>query len=248
MAEQWTQGEVVENYHWNDRLCSLRIKADLPKFKAGQFTRVALPEGDGMLARAYSLVNAPHEPIAEFYFNKVPGGPLSGRLHQLQVGDLVYLSSTVAGFLTLSEVPDCKHLWMLATGTALGPFLSILKTDEPWQRFDKIILVHGVRTADELTYQSLIQEFIDSHPDQFVRVASVTREKVAGTLHQRIPEAIRSGDLKSLAELRIDSGLAHVLICGSPAMVEQSMAALKEKGLRKHRRRTPGHISVEIYK
>ena len=130
----------------------------------------------------------------------------------------------------------------------MGPFLSILKTDEPWQRFDKIILVHGVRTADELTYQSLIQEFIDSHPDQFVRVASVTREKVAGTLHQRIPEAIRSGDLKSLAELRIDSGLAHVLICGSPAMVEQSMAALKEKGLRKHRRRTPGHISVEIYK
>mgnify|MGYP002713225105 CR=1 FL=1 len=246
--EQWKQGKVLENHHWNERLCSLRIEVELPKFKAGQFTRVALPDGEEMLARAYSLVNAPHEPVAEFYFNRVPGGPLSTRLHQLKAGDSVFLSRAVAGFLTLSEVPACKHLWMLATGTALGPFLSILKTEEPWDRFEKIILVHGVRSQDELTYRTFIDRLRQQHPDKFIPIASVTREQVSGTLHQRIPEAIRSGALEAQAGLAIDPESAHVMICGSPAMVDESTAALQEKGLRKHRRRTPGHISVEIYK
>ncbi len=251
--DQWVQGEVIDNLHWNDRLCSLRVKTALPDFKAGQFTRIALPEitspeRDEMLARAYSLVNAPNDPIAEFYFNLVPGGPLSTRLHRLKRGDSVYLSKGVAGFLTLDEVPQCEHLWMLATGTALGPFLSILKTDEPWQRFSKLVLVHGVRSADELTYQTLIQQISAQHSDQFVKLSSVTRETVSYTLQQRIPDAIRSGELERMAGLPIDPEQAHVMICGSPAMVEDCMVALKEKGLRKHRRRTPGHISVEIYK
>ena len=246
--EQWRTGKVIENRHWNDRLCSLKVAVELPEFKAGQFTRVALPEGDGMLARAYSLVNAPGEPYAEFYFNKVPDGPLSTRLHALKPGDTIYLSTTVAGFLTLSEVPECKHLWMLATGTALGPFLSILKTEEVWRRMQKVVLVHGVRSHDELTYQALTQAFAERYPDQFIKLAAITREEVAGSLHQRIPDAIRSGDLEQVAGIAFDPLLAHVMICGSPAMVADSMDALKEKGLRKHRRREPGHISVEIYK
>lgn len=246
--DQWRTGRVIENRHWNERLCSVKVAVEMPVFKAGQFTRVALPDGNDMLARAYSLVNAPGEPHAEFYFNKVPEGPLSPRLHQLKKGDPLYISATAAGFLTLSEVPECQHLWMLATGTALGPFLSILKTDEPWRRMDKIVLVHGVRSQDELTYQSLIQGFIEQHRERFVSVASVTREQISGTLPQRIPEAIKSGDLEHAAALTFDPAQAHVMICGSPAMVADSMAALKEKGLHKHRRREPGHISVEIYK
>lgn len=246
--DQWSQGEVIENRHWNERLCSLRVRADLPKFRAGQFTRVGLPEGDGMLARAYSFVNAPDDPVAEFYFNRVPEGPLSPRLHRLKAGDPVYISNTVAGFLTLSEIPECSQLWMLATGTALGPFLSILKTDELWRRVGKIVLVHGVRSTDELTYQELTQQLLNRYPDQFTKVVSITRESVPGTLEERIPEAIRCGDLERFAGLPFDPQAAHVMICGSPAMVEDSMAALKEKGLRKHRRREPGHISVEIYK
>lgn len=248
MMDQWAEGVVIENFHWNERLCSLRVRVELPGFKAGQFTRLALPHGEGMLARAYSLVNAPNDAVAEFYFNRVPEGPLSGRLHALQAGDKVYVSRGVAGFLTLSEIPHCRQLWMLAAGTALGPFLSILQTDEPWQRFDDIFLVHGVRNRDELTYQELLNRISDQHPGQLKRVPSVTREKVDGTLHQRIPAAIRSGELERIAGCEIDPEQAHVMICGSPAMVEDSIAALKEKGLRKHRRRTPGHISVEVYK
>ena len=246
--EQWRAGKVIENRHWNERLCSLRVDVELPKFKAGQFTRIGLPDGETMLARAYSLVNSPGEPYAEFYFNKVPDGPLSSRLHQLKAGDTLYLSATVAGFLTLAELPECQHLWMLATGTALGPFLSILKTEEVWQRMDKVILVHGVRSLDELTYQELIQDLTKRYPEQFVTIAAITREQVSGCLQQRIPDAIRSGDLERAAGMVLDPALAHVMICGSPAMVEDRMTALKEKGLRKHRRREPGHISVEIYK
>lgn len=245
---QWIDGFVLENRHWNDRLCSLRVKVDLPPFEAGQFVRVGLPEGDGVLARAYSLVNAPDEPVAEFYFNRVPDGPLSTRLHGLQEGDKVLVSNTVAGFLTLSELPECQHLWLLATGTALGPYLSILKTDKLWQKMDKVILVHGVRSADELTYCELIDHFSDRYPAQFLTLASVTRESRAGALRQRIPDAIRDGELERLLGMNIEPDKAHVMICGSPGLIEDAMSALTEKGLRKHRRRKPGHISVEIYK
>lgn len=248
MAEQWQKTEVVDNYHWNARLCSLRVRAEGLAFRAGQFTRLALPDGEQMLARAYSLVNAPGEAVAEFYFNIVPEGELSPRLHALKAGDEVYLSTTVAGFLTLAEVPPAKHLWMLATGTALGPFLSILKTPEPWQRFEKIVLVHGVRSQEELTYRDLKAIWQQLYPDQFTPIASITRERVAGALSERIPDAIRSGALETLAGLNITPENAYGMICGSPAMVEESLAALSEKGLRKHRRREPGHISIEVYK
>ncbi len=94
--DQWRTGRVIENRHWNERLCSVKVAVEMPVFKAGQFTRVALPDGNDMLARAYSLVNAPGEPHAEFYFNKVPEGPLSPRLHQLKKGDPLYISATAA--------------------------------------------------------------------------------------------------------------------------------------------------------
>lgn len=245
---QWIDGIVLENKHWNSRLCSLKVEVALPPFQAGQFVRVGLPEGDGVLARAYSLVNAPSEPRAEFYFNRVPNGPLSTRLHALKEGDGVLVSNSVAGFLTLSELPECRYLWMLATGTALGPFLSILKTEEPWQKMDKIMLVHGVRSADELTYRDLIERFSNRYPTQFLELASVTRESVPGALHKRIPDAIRDGELERLLGIGIDPDKAHVMICGSPGLIEDTVSVLTEKGLRKHRRRKPGHISVEIYK
>jgi len=249
---QWQKGAASEKRHWNERLCSLKIDVALPEFEAGQFIRLGLPElgGDGTQidARPYSFVNAPHETEMEVYFNRVPEGSLSNRLFDLGEGDAVYVADRASGFMTLSELPAGRVLWLLCTGTALGPFLSILKTQLPWHQFEKIVLLHGVRTTDELTYSDVIKKLQQLHPQQLIKLDSVTREDVAGALKQRIPEAIGSGALESLTGLPFDAENSRVMICGNPEMVLASMGALQTKGLHKHLRRAPGQILQEIYR
>lgn len=248
---QWLQGKVVENRHWNGRLCRLKIDVALPEFEAGQFIKVGLPEMSGDLdhvqARPYSFVNAPHESGLEIYFNRVPEGSLSNRLFALGEGDEVVVGNRPTGFMTLSELPKGRLLWLLCTGTALGPFLSILKTQQPWQEFEKIILVHGVRSADELTYGGLIEKLQQLHPQQLLKLNSVTRESMAGALSQRIPAAITDGKLEEKAGLALDAKDSRVMVCGNPAMVAGALQALGAKGLHKHLRREPGQVLQEVY-
>ena len=245
----WIEASVVENRRWNERLCSLRVSAEqLPEFRAGQFLRLGLLVEGQMLARAYSLVNAPGEAEAEFYFNKVPDGPLSPRLHELQQGDRLWLSKMVAGFLTLDDIPPGKRLWMLATGTALGPFLSILKTEQVWQQYQQVILVHGVRSTDELTYRDLLADIKKQAGDRFLSLQSVTREAVAGAMSSRIPDAIASGELEALAQVTCCAEGDRFMLCGNPGLIEQGVKQLELKGMHRHRRRKPGQIVVEIYK
>ena len=252
--EGWIEATVTENKRWNQRLCSLRVTAEsLPKFAAGQFLRLGLEVDGELMARPYSLVNAPGEDCAEFYFNKVPDGPLSTRLHALEQGDKIWLSKMVAGFLTLADLssankPDGKRLWLLATGTALGPFLSILKTAEAWQRFEQIILVHGVRSADELTYQELTENIKQQYGDRFTYLASVTREQTINALSSRIPDAIASGELEQAAGFTLLPEEDRVMLCGNPGMVEGCIEQLDAKGLKRHRRRDPGQVVLEVYK
>ncbi|MGS2722318.1 ferredoxin--NADP reductase [Porticoccus sp. GXU_MW_L64] len=247
--EGWVEATVVENKRWNQRLCSLRVTADeLPDFRAGQFLRLGLEVGGELLARPYSLVNAPHETAAEFYFNKVDEGPLSPRLHALEKGDKLWLSKMVAGFLTLDDIPSGRRLWMLATGTALGPFLSILKTDQVWQQYQQVILVHGVRSADELAYGDLIGDIQEQQGENFVFLKSVTREVVVDTLSQRIPHAIAAGHLEALLGVTINPDEDRVMLCGNPGMVEGCVEQLELKGLIRHRRRMPGQVVMEVYK
>ena len=247
----WLQGKVVENQHWNDRLCSLKIDVELPEFEAGQFIRVGLPNlknDEQMDARPYSFVNAPHEELLEIYFNQVPEGNLSNLLGALRSGDAVYVANRPAGFMTMQEIPAGETLWLLASGTALGPFLSLLKTQSPWQYFKKIVLVHGVRHADELAYTELIGKLQRLHKDQLIKINSVTREPLEGALSCRIPTAILNGQLEALAGVEFEPEGSRVMLCGNPGMVADCMEALQAKGLRKHLRREPGHILQEIYK
>lgn len=246
---QWEAGRVLEAKHWNERLCSLKVEVNQPEFEAGQFIRVGLPDTEGdMEARPYSFVNAPDEAALEIYFNRVEVGSLSKRLFALQTGDEVFIADRPAGFMIMSEVPRGRELWMLATGTALGPFLSMLKTPSPWQQFEKVVLVHGVRSADELSYQDVLDSLEASHPQQLIRLASVTRENLDGALNERIPNAIRSGALEDIAGISFDARNSRVMLCGNPGMVQESFVALEAKGLRKHLRREPGQVLQEIYK
>jgi ferredoxin/flavodoxin---NADP+ reductase len=238
---KWLEGRVLENRHWTESLFSLRVEAPRLEFQAGQFVRIALEE---RVARAFSFVNPPQDPVLEFYGIVVPQGPLSPRLAALRAGDRLLIASNPAGFLVLREVPPAKTLWLMSTGTGIAPFLSILRTDEPWQRFENVVLVHAVRHTAELVYQEMIRQI--SKQRGLRTVTFVSREAAPGSLAGRIPAAVRDGRLESAAGLALDHD-AHVMLCGNPDMLRDAQAALGERGLRKHRRRNPGHISVESF-
>lgn len=245
--KKFVQGVVAENKHWTDRLYSLKIDAVINPFQPGQFGRLGLDIDGEEVVRPYSFVNAPDDPYLEFYSIVVPGGLLSQRLQTLDSGDSAWVAISPAGFFTLNEVPEGRELWMLSTGTAIGPFLSILKTDSPWQRFKKIVLVHAVRTAEELTYQDTIQKFIARDADKFIMIPFVSREPSDIALPGRIPTAIENGELEKRAKVPLANKSSQVMICGNPNMVRDTTEILKARGMKKNRRREPGNITTENY-
>jgi ferredoxin--NADP+ reductase len=238
----WLEGTVIENRHWTDALFSLRVRGPQLSFQAGQFVRIALDIGGGRVARPFSFVNPPQDPVLEFYGIVVPEGPLSPRLEKLAPGDRLYVASNPAGFLVLSEVPDTETLWLISTGTGIAPYLSILRTETPWQRFRSVVLVHAVRYGRELVYRDVIEKI-----PNLTYVSFVSREPHPGSLSGRIPAAIRDGRLEAAAGVALDAASSHVMLCGNPQMLKDAAAALAERGMRKHRRRIPGHITVESF-
>ncbi len=243
----WVEGKVIENKHWTELLYSLRIEAEIEPFIAGQYGRLGLQIDDQIVGRPYSFVNAPHESLLEFYSITVSEGPLSPRLAELRVGDSIYIDKRPNGFFTLNEVPDGRDMWMLATGTALGPFLSILKSKEVWQRFENIVLVHAVRFAKELTYQDTIASIESEFKQHFKMIPFVSREDTDFALPGRIPAAIQNGSLEERVNLQISPESSQVMMCGNPDMLTDTRNALVEKGLKKNLRRSPGQITTESY-
>jgi ferredoxin/flavodoxin---NADP+ reductase len=237
----WLTGRVVENRHWTENLFSLRVEGAPARFQAGQFVRIALDIDGERVARAFSFVNAPDDPVLEFYGVVVPQGPLSPRLNRLAAGDALHIAPNPAGFLVLSEVPDAETLWLISTGTGLAPFLSILRTGAPWKRFRNVVVVHAVRFANELTYR----EVIAATPARYV--SFVSREAAPGSLAGRIPAAIGDGRLEAAAGVRLAPETSHVMLCGNPDMLKDVQAVLMARGMKKHRRRAPGHITVESF-
>ena len=247
MTEKWVQGEVVDVKHWTETLYSVKVSAPNVEFIAGQYTKVSLSINDQEVARPYSFVNSPNEDILEFYSVSVPNGPLSTAMQKLKEGDNINIGPKGNGFLILNEIPITENIWMLATGTAIGPYLSILKTKDSWTKFKKVVLVHAVRYEKELTYQDTIRDIKDQYGDRFIYISYVSREETKTSLRGRIPKDIGNGVLEKEANIPMNPNNTHVMICGNPAMLKDTTVELKKIGLKKHRRSSPGHITTENY-
>ena len=175
MTNNMIQGEILEVIHWTDKLYSLKINAPGVDFTPGQFAKLGMMIDDEFISRPYSFVNSPDENILEFYSIHVPDGPLSTKMKDLKKGEEIHVSRQGSGFLVMNEMPkDIKTLWMLSTGTAIGPFLSILKTKSSWDQFHKAVLVHSVRYANELTYKDTIDKIKVEKKDRFHYVPCVS--------------------------------------------------------------------------
>jgi ferredoxin/flavodoxin---NADP+ reductase len=254
MSQKFIEGRIVGRKDHTDSLFSLQFDAPLESFVAGQFCRVGLQlqteKGDEIVMRPYSLVNAPHERPFEIVLIKVDkasGGVLTPALFDIKAGDPLYVAPRANGFFSMPEVPDADVLWGLSTGTAIGPYLSFMKTDAPWSKFKKIVFVHAVRTAEELTYRDQIDAISKAHPDQFQYIPFVSREDYPGAIRGRIPNAITDGSLEARAGVKLTAETAHCMLCGNPDMVADTTAILEARGLRKHKRKEAGHITTEAY-
>lgn len=206
---------------------------------------------DGYVFRAYSVASSPYDEFIEFFSVVIPEGEFTSKVNHIQVGDSLLLNTTPFGYLTLAryQLPLPNDLWLLATGTGLAPFLSILKTIEVWQQYQRIILVYSARTSQELAYQAEIGSIKSIYGDDgaaFVFLPIVTREADYAGEKARVPNLILSGKLTQLVGQKLDKERSHVMLCGNPQMVEDTKEALKSIGLTMNRR-GEGNIAVENY-
>ncbi len=244
---KWVEGTVVEQKRWTDKLFSLRVTAEIGSFEAGQHATLALPVSGVLVTRPYSFVNAPKEQPHEFHYMLLPEGPFTARLVGLEARDVVFLAPTPAGLFVLSAIPDAATLWLLATGTGIAPYLSMLRTEAPWRRFQHVALVHSVRHASELTYGAAVAAIAKEHAAQFRFVSLTSREESPNSLPGRISDTIADGRLEKTLGLTLEPKGSQVMICGSPKTIGDITDELKPRGMRRHRRRDPGHICVENY-
>ncbi|WP_341675946.1 ferredoxin--NADP reductase [Niveibacterium sp. SC-1] len=239
-------------HRWAPSLFSFRIsRAKGYRFTPGQFARLGLVKENGATVwRAYSMVSAVWDEYLEFYSIHVQDGEFTSRLAQLEVGAPVLIERQAHGFFTTDRFTDGRDLWMLGTGTGLAPYLSILHDPRTWERFERLVLVHGVRETPELGYRAQIAG-LGSHPlwsehgDKLRYIPVITREAGRGVLHDRIPVLLANGELERAADLALDPARSRLMICGSPKMVEDTHRQLMSMGYRLSRMKVPGQLAVE---
>lgn len=237
---------------WTDKLYSFRTTRPAGfHFAPGQYARLGVADGDGgMLWRAYSLVSGQADAELEFYVIDVPGGAFTSVLGKMQAGATIWVEKQPYGFMTVDRFADGEDLWMLATGTGLGPFISILREPDVWRTFRKLILVHSVRHAGELAYQDTISELQRQYahlPAQLQLLQTTTRDPASGVLQGRITTLLETGELEKAAQLPLSVETSRVMICGNPQMIEDTRKLLHQRGMRPCRRTLPGQFLTENY-
>jgi ferredoxin/flavodoxin---NADP+ reductase len=249
---QLNQETVLSVHHWSDSLFSFTTtRASSLRFKNGHFLMLGLEVEGRPLLRAYSVASANYEEHLEFYSIKVADGPLTSRLQHLKPGDSVLVSQKPTGTLVLSTLLPGKRLYLLATGTGLAPFMSIIRDPETYERFEHVVLVHGVRFTKELGYADVIKRELPEHEyfgeqvkQQLRYYPTVTREPFQN--QGRITDLLASGKLCSDLELpALDPEHDRVMICGSPSMLNDLVGFLETRSFREGATHEPAHYAIE---
>jgi len=248
----FNEERVLSVHHWTDKLFTFTTTRDPAlRFSNGHFTMIGLKVNNKPLLRAYSIVSANYEEHLEFLSIKVPDGPLTSKLQHIQVGDSIIVGKKPTGTLVIDYLLPGKRLYLLSTGTGLAPFMSIIRDPDTYERFEQVILVHGVRTKDELAYHDLLTEHLPAHEFLGDMVTSklryyptVTREAYRNM--GRVTELMESGKLfADLGVPDLDAEHDRVMICGSPAMLRDLKHMLETRGFKEGNTSTPGAFVIE---
>jgi ferredoxin--NADP+ reductase len=253
-APQYAHAPIIWVHRWNAGLMSFRVaKPAGYRFSPGQFARIGIRKEDGeTLWRAYSIASAPSEPFLEFFLVVLPEGEFSSRVGRFNLDDTLLVEHRAQGFLTLSRFPNehaQRDIWLIATGTGLAPYLSMLRDDTAWQQYEHIVVVLSVRDKSDLAYEEELAALAAprSGRARLRLVVTLTRDHRHGALQGRIPALIESGDIERAAGVALSEARSRFMLCGNPEMVESMRKLLKSKGFRMNRRLEPGHIIVENY-
>lgn len=252
--EKFTRQRLLAVHTLTPNLFTLRTTRDAGfRFQAGQFARLGVTKPDGTIAwRAYSMVSSPYDEHLEFFSVVVPGGEFTSELSRLQVGDELLVERQAFGYLTLDRFADGRDLWLLATGTGLAPFLSILQGFEAWERFERIVLVYSARHGRDLAYGELIagleeREYLAEYAGKLTFIPLVSREPWPGALQGRITDLIANGELERAAGIELTPEHSRVMICGNPEMIDDTRKLLKSRDMNLSLSRRPGAVAVETY-
>jgi ferredoxin--NADP+ reductase len=228
---------VTQVHHWNENLFSFRTTRDPGfRFDNGHFVMLGLEVGGRPLMRAYSIASPNWEEHLEFLSIKVANGPLTSRLQHLAVGDEVLVSRKPTGTLVLHDLKPGRHLYLLGTGTGLAPFMSIIQDPETYERFEKVVVAHGVRQVSDLAYTKFITDELQQHEwlGEFVRKQliyhpSVTREEFR--IRGRLTDQIANNTLHTLVGLpALNPAQDRFMLCGSPGMLQDTRTLLDARG------------------
>jgi len=228
---------VISVHHWNDALFSFRTTRDPGlRFENGHFVMMGLEVDGRPLLRAYSIASANHDEYLEFFSIKVPGGPLTSRLQNIQVGQSVLVSRKPTGTLVIRDLKPGRTVYLFSSGTGLAPFLSIIHDPETYARFENVVLVHGARFKNELAYAELIETRLPQHEylgemvrERLIYYPTVTRESFRN--EGRITTLMESGKLfADIGLTPLDPATDRAMICGSPAMLADISAMLDARG------------------
>ncbi len=246
------QEDVTWVHHWNDTLFSFRCTRDPAlRFVAGQFAMIGLMVEGKPLTRAYSMVSPPWDEGLEFLSIKVQNGPLTSRLQHIQVGEKVLIGRKPVGTLVVENLLPGRNLWMLATGTGLAPFMSLIRDPDTYEKFDRVVVAHTVRQVSELAYRQYITEDLPAHEllgewasEKLVYAPSVTRE--AFPVQGRITTRIASGGVYAETGLApLDPALDRVMMCGSEAFNADTEALVQALGFVEGTNNQPGTYVLE---
>jgi ferredoxin--NADP+ reductase len=260
-ATKYTAQRITWVQPWTPALFSFRLTRDPAfRFTPGQFARLGvlrsgaaqMEEKERFVWRAYSIVSAADADHLEFFSVTVPGGEFSTELAQARVGDTVFVDKTAYGSLTCERFEKGPDLWLLATGTGLGPFISILQDPTTWRDFENLIVVHSVRLPEDLAYRNEIAALAQTAPWRdygrtLKYVPIVTRAAGATALSAHIPQLIENGALEAAVGLPLDRSRARVMLCGNPQMIVAARQCLTARGFATSRRDAPGQLAVENY-
>ena len=245
--------EVLSVHHWTDRLFSFTTTRDTSlRFSNGHFTMIGLRDENGKpLLRAYSIVSANYEDHLEFLSIKVQDGPLTSKLQHIKVGDQIVVGKKPTGTLLIDYLLPGKNLYLFGTGTGLAPFLSIVRDPETYEKFEKVILVHGVRQVAELAYQDYLTLDLPKHEflgemvsAQMLYYPTVTREPFKN--RGRITNLIESGQLQTdLGLPKFDPATDRAMMCGSPALLKDLKHILEKRGFLEGNTTKQGDFVVE---
>jgi ferredoxin--NADP+ reductase len=247
--------QVLDLFHWTPSLLSFTTTRPLTlNYVPGQYARIALPVDGQPVWRAFSFVSAPHERQLEFLAVLVPDGLFTSRLGDIEPAGTLWIEHENYGFLTADRFVDGDDLWMLATGTGIGPFISMLRDDAVWRQFRRIFLVHGVREAAELVYRDeLLRMQSGRNKGQAVLTllcclsGSEPVQYGKCTIAGRMTHAWDTGALEKAAGAAITANASRVMLCGNPQMIEDMRARLHARGMRPCRRMVPGQFLTENY-